>query len=314
MLHSRASITPRFPVAERIESRFLLSGNLSGTATVMPTLTSGDFNGDGADETLVWVTAGRARLADLGFSGAAFRRGALLLLDGAGGLFGGPLSLRARGGTPPLVAAGDFNGDGNLDLVIGGRRVSGARRGLALLAGNGDGTFDDAVSVAGPPATVTSLVAADVNNDGKLDLVGTGRGSTITDNPSNVATGRHGRHKSDDAATRTDDDDHRDAQIQGVELATDNGSARAHRVGATAEAGGGFAQSDSVSVGDDASVPPGFTPPSTRGATEEAGGGRVGGFEGPFSNDLIGGGLDADDPIFVLLGNGDGTFTAQNAE
>jgi FG-GAP-like repeat len=295
MRHPSASIVPSFPFVERVEARCLLST----TAAVMPTLASGDFNGDGSAESLVWVNAGRARLAGLGFSGASLRRGSLVFVDDVGGVFGSPLSLRARGNRAPLVAAGDFNSDSRLDLVVGGRRVSGARRGLTFLAGNGDGTFATGVPIPGAPPTVTSLIAGDVNGDGRLDLIGTARG-----NRQNAAA--------DDSIIQVplNSDSNGDQRMSVVNLPADDGSGRAHRSGATAEAGGGYAQFGFVAVGNDTSAPPGVTPPAARvGATAETGGARAGRFEDLFDGGLIGHEFE-DDQVFVLLGGGDGTFTA----
>jgi len=61
------------------------------------------------------------------------------------------------------VAVGDFNGDGKPDLAVGGSPV-------AVLLGNGDGTFQPAVN-SGPGG---GPVVADINGDGKLDLVNRG--------------------------------------------------------------------------------------------------------------------------------------------
>lgn len=62
------------------------------------------------------------------------------------------------------IATGDFNGDGNLDLV----EASGVSS-VSVFLGKGDGTFLPAVS--SPSVEATSMAAADVNHDGKLDLV-----------------------------------------------------------------------------------------------------------------------------------------------
>lgn len=61
------------------------------------------------------------------------------------------------------IVAADFNGDGHLDLALAGAR------GLAVLPGNGDGTFGAAQTTRwdGKPA---GLVAADFNGDGIPDL------------------------------------------------------------------------------------------------------------------------------------------------
>ena len=280
MAHAAASIArpPAAPLAERVEARYLLS--LSGA--VMPALADGDFDGDGSKETLVWVTAGRARLADLRFGGSAFRRGSLLLLDDSGGLLGRPLALRARGRTPPLVAAGDFNGDGQLDLVVGGRRVTGARRGLVLLAGNGDGTFADPLPVAGAPPTVTALLAADVNGDGRMDLVGTGRGGAF--------------RTAAETATAA----------PWVDVDTDRSGMRAVAADTGTEARP-WPDVDADRTGMHAVAPPadGSSRPDLAGAAAEAGGGRVAAFDNFF--------FDGDpihkDRIFVLLNNDDGTFS-----
>jgi len=70
------------------------------------------------------------------------------------------------GEVPTIPVAGDFNGDGNPDVAVLGSRL------IAILLGNGDGTFqpeqdititNDFVGLAG--------VAADLNGDGKLDLI-----------------------------------------------------------------------------------------------------------------------------------------------
>jgi hypothetical protein len=61
-----------------------------------------------------------------------------------------------------LVVA-DFNGDHKLDLAVGLGAV-------AILLGNGDGTFQQPLDVSLPAVAAGSLAKGDFNNDGKLDL------------------------------------------------------------------------------------------------------------------------------------------------
>jgi uncharacterized protein (TIGR03437 family) len=82
------------------------------------------------------------------------------------------------------VATADFNNDGKVDLVVvytgssnGAAETAG---GVAILLGNGDGTFKSAVTY---PAGVNALhvAIADLNGDGKLDLaVAADSGNSVT--------------------------------------------------------------------------------------------------------------------------------------
>jgi hypothetical protein len=69
----------------------------------------------------------------------------------------------ATSATPNSLVAGDFNGDGKLDLAVS------TGTSIAVFLGRGDGTFN----VTTFPTTaqfVGTLVAGDFNGDGKLDL------------------------------------------------------------------------------------------------------------------------------------------------
>ena len=65
------------------------------------------------------------------------------------------------------VATGDFTGNGNLGVAV----VNQGSDSVTILPGNGDGTFQQPLTVALPPGSgATSVVAADFNNDGRTDL------------------------------------------------------------------------------------------------------------------------------------------------
>jgi hypothetical protein len=70
---------------------------------------------------------------------------------------------------PATVEAGDLNGDGKLDAVLG-YDLSG----IAVLLGNGDGTFQPAVNYDTTGLGNDEIAIADLNGNGKLDLVVSG--------------------------------------------------------------------------------------------------------------------------------------------
>jgi hypothetical protein len=109
-----------------------------------------DLNGDG-----------RADLAGIGNGSAA-----VILATGTG-TFGARTEFPVAGQAQDL-AAGDFTGDGRLDLAV---TINDPQISLSLVAGNGDGTFRAPVNVANTSGFDSpAVVAADFDGDGRLDV------------------------------------------------------------------------------------------------------------------------------------------------
>ncbi len=93
---------------------------------------------------------------------------ATVLFGAAGGGFGSPVPVGADFGGYRL-AAGDFDGDGLIDLAA----VDISQTGGILLASDGSGSFDRFGFVT--PQSPDQLVAADFDGDGRLDLATHGK-------------------------------------------------------------------------------------------------------------------------------------------
>jgi hypothetical protein len=125
-------------------------------------IATGDLNGDGQ--------------FDLATANATSNAAAVLLGRG-NGTFQSPATYSTGPNSyPNYVAIGDVNGDGKNDLVSSNNYSAG----LAVLLGNGNGTFQ-APTIYYTGARVVGVVLRDLNADNKLDL--------ITSNTSNSAVG-----------------------------------------------------------------------------------------------------------------------------
>jgi len=95
-----------------------------------------------------------------------------VLLGNGYGWFWPPLTYPSGGALPTAVAVADVNGDGIPDLITSNTCGNSCPGGaVGVLLGNGDGTFQPAVTYGSGGARATSLTVADVNGDGKPDLV-----------------------------------------------------------------------------------------------------------------------------------------------
>ncbi|MEX1185751.1 MAG: VCBS repeat-containing protein [Gemmatimonadaceae bacterium] len=140
-----------------------------------------DANGDGFPD--LYVVSGGNEFSDM----APALADRLYLNDGRGNF------RKAVGSIPPALTSGsrvtaaDYDGDGDMDLFVGGRVLPG-RYGIdptsALLRNDGGGRFTDVISQAAPglaqAGMVTDAVWQDVDKDGRLDLVVVGEWMPIT--------------------------------------------------------------------------------------------------------------------------------------
>ena len=118
---------------------------------------SGDFNGDGKLDV---VTSNRGSTSVTMFLG-----------NGNGTFQAGQVTAIANTFSKPFaLAAGDVNNDGKLDLVVTSTTASGSG-GVAVLLGNGDGTFQPASIFINDLGGAVSVALADVNGDGNLDVL-----------------------------------------------------------------------------------------------------------------------------------------------
>jgi FG-GAP-like repeat/FG-GAP repeat len=118
-----------------------------------------DLNGDGNPDLA---------LADNCTSGEV-----IILLGNGDGTFQAPQSYASGAFIATSVAVGDFNGDGKIDLAVGHVTANGtvSTGVVSVLIGNGDGTLQTARIYATGIGSAASVTVADVNQDGKLDLV-----------------------------------------------------------------------------------------------------------------------------------------------
>ena len=125
------------------------------TGTYAGPIVTGDFNRDGH--------------LDLAVGSGLYLNPTVTILLGVGnGSFRAPVSYAVTPNNSAVakLAAGDFNGDGKIDLVTAN---GGSSNGVSVFLGNGDGTFRASISSSGAAAP-NALALGDFNRDGKLDV------------------------------------------------------------------------------------------------------------------------------------------------
>jgi Bacterial Ig-like domain (group 3)/FG-GAP-like repeat len=146
------------------DGTFRVLGGLYGTAGLLAKVSIADVNGDGKPDML----AAGCNFKDCFTGVVTVRTG-----NGDGTFAGGTYVFGTGGMSPSSPAVADLNGDGKRDLVVA-NCGNGCQTGIGtvgVLLGNGDATFQTAVTYGTGGVGAHSVRIADLNGDGKPDLV-----------------------------------------------------------------------------------------------------------------------------------------------
>src|SRR5215472_1097239 len=158
----------------------VLMGNGNGTLQPVVTYSSGGFglermqvvvidvNGDNKPDIIV---------SNCGPSGSCGTGVAGVLLGNGDGTFQSAVSYETGGYHANRIAVSDVNGDGKPDIIVANSCSgstscsSDSSAAIGVLLGNGDGTFQPALTFASGGQYGLALAVKDVNGDGKPDVI-----------------------------------------------------------------------------------------------------------------------------------------------
>jgi hypothetical protein len=139
-----------------------------GTGGIGPRqVIAADVNGDGKPDLIIPNTCATSQNCNYGPGSVG------VLLGKGDGTFDAAVAYDSGGDYTVSVAVGDVNGDGKLDLVVAnvcGNSNCSTLGPLGVLLGKGDGTFQSVITYS-PGAQLGQIALADVDGDGKLDVV-----------------------------------------------------------------------------------------------------------------------------------------------
>jgi hypothetical protein len=152
------------------DGTFLQIVNYSSGGTFPTSVAVADVNGDRKPDLLVanCDASGSSSCIDLSVDGSVG-----VLLGNGDGTFQTVVAYDSGGSGGASVAVADVNGDGKADLVVADNCDTGCLSGgaVGVLLGKGLGTFKPVVSFELSNASGNSVAVADVNGDGKPDLL-----------------------------------------------------------------------------------------------------------------------------------------------
>ena len=149
------------------DGTFRVQGSPFGPYSQTGSFVVGDFNNDGIPD-----------VAAVNAVYYAANNTITIFLGNGDGTFTIAASSPAIGMSPNAIATADVNGDGNADLVLSQQVSSNGE--VVVLLGNGSGGFTQTQASVSMYTMASLLIPADLNGDGKVDLIAVGASPTET--------------------------------------------------------------------------------------------------------------------------------------